>query len=105
MDFEKVIDDCTISSNYHPDPEFILKVVQLSELLEIRHCVFVMGPPGSGKTCTWKILARAQDKKGKKTTICDIDPKVVSTRDLYGYTLPSKEWKDGLLSRLMRTLG
>ena len=31
-----------------------------------------------------------------------MNPKVVSTKDLYGYTLPSKEWKDGLLSKLMR---
>ncbi len=27
----------------HPDEVFRLKVVQLEELLEIRHCVFVMG--------------------------------------------------------------
>ncbi len=32
----------------HPDSVFRLKVVQLEELLEIRHCVFVMGPPGAG---------------------------------------------------------
>lgn len=32
----------------HPDDTFRLKVVQLEELLEIRHCVFVMGPPGAG---------------------------------------------------------
>ena len=30
----------------HPDELFRLKVVQLEELLEIRHCVFVMGPAG-----------------------------------------------------------
>jgi dynein heavy chain len=29
----------------------------------------------------------------------------VSTRDLYGYVTPAKEWKDGLLSKTMRTLG
>lgn len=33
-----------------------------------------------------------------------MDPKVVSTKDLYGYNLPSKEWKDGLLSNRMRYL-
>lgn len=33
----------------------------------------------------------------------DINPKVVSTKDFYGYNLPSKEWKDGLMSKLMRT--
>ena len=31
-----------------PDNFFTLKVMQLDELLDIRHCVFVMGPPGCG---------------------------------------------------------
>lgn len=63
-----------------------------------------MGPPGAGKSSTWKILGKAQDKAGRKTMIVDMDPKVVSTRDLYGYNLPTKEWKDGLLSKIMRQL-
>jgi len=62
-----------------------------------------MGPPGCGKTSTWTTLAKAFDKAGAKTQLVDLDPKVVATRDLYGYTLPSKEWKDGLLSKLLRT--
>ena len=49
-----------------------------------------MGPAGCGKTKTWQMLGKAQDKTGKKTTIVDMDPKTVSTRDLYGYNLPSK---------------
>jgi dynein heavy chain len=28
------------------DPFFTLKCMQLDELLDIRHCVFIMGPPG-----------------------------------------------------------
>jgi len=62
-----------------------------------------MGPPGSGKSSTWKVLARAMEKMGNKTDWVDMNPKVVSTKDLYGYMLPSKEWKDGLFSKLMRT--
>jgi dynein heavy chain len=104
MEFEKIIVECTKESLLYPDENFILKVVQLQELAEIRHCVFVMGPPGAGKTCTWKVLGKAQDKVGKKTTIVDINPKTVSTKDLYGYNLPSKEWKDGLLSKTLRSL-
>jgi dynein heavy chain len=85
-----VITDCTVEAHLYPHESFILKIVQLMELLEIRHCVFIMGPPGSGKTQTWKQLGRAQDRTGKKTTIVDINPKTVSTKDLYGYNLPSK---------------
>ena len=105
LDFEAVIERMSIESKLHPDPDFILKVVQLRELLEIRHCVFVMGPPGCGKSTTWKILAKSQDKIGQKTTYVDLNPKVVSTRDLYGYIMVTKEWKDGLLSKTMRSLG
>ena len=42
-----------------------------------------MGPPGAGKTQTWKQLGRAQDKTGKKTTIVDLNPKtdLISLQD------------------------
>lgn len=64
-----------------------------------------MGPAGAGKSSTWQILQKACDKDGKKTIFVDMDPKVVSTRDFYGYNLPSKEWKDGLFSKFLRDLG
>ena len=106
FEFETVIEKTCVENKLFPEPEFILKVVQLSELLEIRHCVFVMGPPAAGKSTTWKILSKSQDKIGKKTTYTDLDPKVVSTKDLYGYTNPAtKEWKDGLFSKTMKVLG
>jgi len=55
IDFEKCIEKTCVSDEMklHPSPDFVEKVVQLRELLEIRWCVFVMGPPGSGKTRTW----------------------------------------------------
>jgi len=59
MDFEKLIETCAVESKYYPHEDFILKIVQMYELLEIRHCVFLMGPPGSGKSTTCKILAKA----------------------------------------------
>ncbi|RYG69831.1 hypothetical protein EON64_01755, partial [archaeon] len=90
----------------HPDEVFRLKVVQLEELLEIRHCVFVMGPPGAGKTQCWKTLAEARTLRGDKTKYVDINPKAVKTEELYGYiSMATREWKDGLLSKVMRDLG
>jgi len=104
--FEKIVEDCAKEANLNCDPDFILKIVQLGELLEIRHCVFTMGPPGAGKSSTWKMLAKAQDKDGKKTTVVDLNPKVTSTNELYGVVLlATREWKDGLLSKTLRTLG
>ena len=79
MDFEAIIEKAVDDFKFWNEPEFITKVVQLKELLEIRHCVFIMGPPGCGKSSTWKTLARAQDKAGNKTTYVDINPKTVTT--------------------------
>ena len=42
-----------------PEDDFILRIVQLSELLAIRHCVFLMGPTGSGRSECYKVLAKA----------------------------------------------
>jgi len=90
----------------HPDDTFRLKCVQLEELLEIRHCVFVMGPPGAGKSQCWKTLAEARTLRGDKTKCTDINPKSVKTEELYGYiSMATREWKDGLLSKIMRDLG
>ncbi|KAG1696565.1 hypothetical protein DVH05_018258 [Phytophthora capsici] len=88
-----------------PHEQFRLKVIQLEELVAIRHCVFIMGPPGSGKTECCETLVAARKKKGEDyvTKVIDLNPKAVSTEDLYGYmVLGTREWKDGLLSKLMR---
>jgi dynein heavy chain len=90
-----------------PDNFFTLKVMQLDELLDIRHCVFVMGPPGAGKSTTWQMLAAARNirRPENKVKTVDINPKTMPTEDLYGHiSLATREWKDGLLSSIMRDL-
>ena len=91
-----------------PDPFFSLKVMQLDELLDIRHCVFIMGPPGAGKSTSWKMLQAARNIRhpDNKVKTVDINPKVMPTEDLYGHiSIQTREWKDGLLSSVMRDLG
>ncbi|KAL8008331.1 putative AAA+ ATPase domain, dynein heavy chain region D6 P-loop domain, immunoglobulin-like protein [Plasmopara halstedii] len=106
MELESMVQGASESIGNTPRPEFMLKVVQLSELLAIRHCVFVMGPPASGKTETWKTLKKAREIMGTPVETQDLNPKSVSTNELYGYiVLKTREWKDGLLSRIMRDLG
>jgi len=94
---------------YKTDEEWHLKVVQLEELLAIRHCVFVMGSAGAYKSSTWRTLAQARtllDKATLETKIVDLNPKSIATKELYGYiTMATREWRDGLLSKIMRDLG
>ena len=51
-----------VAEGLFPDDDFVLKVVQMEELLQIRHSVFAMGPAGAGKTQCWSILAKAQEQ-------------------------------------------
>jgi dynein heavy chain len=105
MDFEAIIREVTIEAGLEPDEMFLRKVVELGELQVIRHCVFTMGPPGAGKSSSWKMLQKANDKVGKKTTLVDLNPKVINSDELYGaINMATREWKDGILSNKMRAL-
>ncbi|CAE7831418.1 ODA11 [Symbiodinium sp. CCMP2592] len=91
---------------HDPDGYLLLKITQLIELLGIRHCVFLMGNPGSFKSAMWKILKNAKTRRGEKTTVVDFSPKAISTNELYGFVnMQTREWKDGIISKVMRDLG
>jgi dynein heavy chain len=52
------------------------------------------------------MLANAQTKDGRKTTVVDLNPKVVTSDQLYGVVhIQTREWIDGLMSKKMRELG
>jgi dynein heavy chain, axonemal len=102
-DLEKKIVECFVECNYQPEDNAVLSTVQLSELLAVRHCDFIMGTSGTAKSTCWKILAEANGKRGLKTTVKDLDPKAILTTDFYGYiNLATREWKDGIFSLLLR---
>eukprot|EP00946_MAST-07B_sp_MAST-7B-sp1_P001405 g1405.t1 len=106
MALEDAVANAVTELKLWPDEEFMLKVVQLEELLFIRHCVFILGPPGAGKSTVWKTLGKAKTMRGQKTKIQDINPKSITAQELYGYiSKATREWKDGLLSKYMRDLG
>ena len=102
-DLEKKIEECFVEFGYQPEDNAILSTVQLSELLVVRHCDFIMGTSGTAKSTCWKILAEANGKRGLKTTVKDLDPKAILTTEFYGYiNLATREWKDGIFSMLLR---
>ncbi|XP_076453714.1 LOW QUALITY PROTEIN: dynein beta chain, ciliary-like [Babylonia areolata] len=105
MDFEKMIRQATLDQKLQPEDNFILKVVQLQELFEVRHSVFLLGNAGSGKSKVWNTLQRTYRNQGKKPTAVDLDPKAVTNDELFGVINPAtREWKDGLFSVIMRDL-
>ena len=122
MTFEKVIEETAAEMGLTVEDDFILRVVQLSELMAIRHCIFLMGVTGGGRTEAYRVLAKAMQKgvnqpekdiindylrpnNKKKVVIRDINPKSISTQEFYGYVnLSTREWKDGMMSYYMREL-
>ncbi|XP_063046887.1 dynein axonemal heavy chain 11 [Engraulis encrasicolus] len=88
-----------------PEENFILKVTQLEELLAVRHSVFVVGGPGTGKSQILKTLHRTYSNLKMKAVWNDMNPKAVTTDELFGFLHPhTREWKDGLFSSTMREL-
>ena len=97
------------ATGLQPDDVWCVKVVQFQELLDVRHSVMLLGPAGCGKTEIWKGLAGCQnleaEKNGSKKKVCYtevVNPKSVTSDELYGYMTLAKDWKDGVLSIMMR---
>jgi len=73
------------------------QIVQLEELFYVRHSVFIVGFAGTGKSEIWKTLNRTYANQKRKPHYNDLNPKAVTTDELFGSINPAtREWKDGL---------
>ncbi|XP_076625371.1 dynein beta chain, ciliary [Colletes latitarsis] len=103
LDFELTVKESAVDLKLQPEDGFILKVVQLEELLHVRHSVFIVGFAGTGKTQVWKTLNQTYFNQKLKPYYNDLNPKAVTNDELFGVINPAtREWKDGLFSMLMR---
>ncbi|KAL9654899.1 hypothetical protein ABK040_008689 [Willaertia magna] len=85
--------------NLQPVPFFLEKIIQLHEMIIVRHGLMLVGYPMSGKTSSYRVLKSALEKTGEKVKICVLSPKAVTLHQLYGYKdTKTKEWKDGVLA-------
>ncbi|XP_043280362.1 dynein beta chain, ciliary isoform X1 [Venturia canescens] len=103
VEFEKTVKQAAADLALQPEDGFILKVVQLEELLEVRHSVFIVGSAGCGKTQVWRTLFRTYQNIKRKPIYNDLNPKAVTNDELFGIiNAATREWKDGLFSVIMR---
>ncbi len=84
--------------------EWIEKILQLKQVLDMRHGVMLVGPSGTGKSTAWKVLLKALSRlEGVKGDHYLIDPKSVKKDKLYGHLDPNTlEWTDGIFTKIIR---
>lgn len=74
----------------------VRQVVQLEELLAVRHSVFVIGNAGTGKSQVMRSLHRTYQNMKQRPVWADLNPKAVTNDELFGIINPAtREWRDG----------
>ena len=105
LQWEEQIRQTVLASHLQAEDQFIRKVVELEELLGVRHSVFIIGGAGNGKTEVWRSLSKSYSKKGTPCSYIDLNPKAVTNNELFGYlNTQTRDWQDGLFSCIMRNL-
>lgn len=91
---------------YVPGDEWIQKILQLEQVLKMRHGVMLVGPTGVGKSSALEVLLQGLEKSdGIKNEIYVIDPKAMDKHTLYGVLDgTTMQWTDGVFTGLLRTI-
>ncbi|XP_063817028.1 dynein axonemal heavy chain 9 isoform X3 [Pseudophryne corroboree] len=105
LGFETFVKQAVLDLKLQAEDNFVLKVVQLEELLAVRHSVFIVGNAGTGKSQVLKSLNKTYQIMKRRPVWTDLNPKAVTNDELFGIINPAtREWKDGLFSSIMRDL-
>ena len=104
----QAFDDVCERMSLIPEDYFWDKVVQIYDMMVVRHGFMIVGNPFSGKTSAWRVLGEAlgllherfpDDKRWSKVIPILQNPKSITMGQLYGqFDAVSHEWTDGVLA-------
>uniref|UniRef100_A0A8C0FZW9 Dynein heavy chain hydrolytic ATP-binding dynein motor region domain-containing protein n=1 Tax=Chelonoidis abingdonii TaxID=106734 RepID=A0A8C0FZW9_CHEAB len=108
--FVQALTDNITKMNLQPVPWFIGKIIQIYEMMLVRHGYMIVGDALGGKTCAYKVLAAALGDLYTANSMDEfaveyriINPKAITMGQLYGCFDPvSHEWTDGVLANTFR---
>ncbi len=85
------------------DCQFMEKVLQLNFTLNNRIGCLLLSPTFCGKTTLWKVLKDSLMACGLHVVIHALNPKALRREKLLGFiSATSRDWSDGLLTKLVR---
>ncbi|KAJ7552701.1 hypothetical protein O6H91_06G065600 [Diphasiastrum complanatum] len=102
----KAITENCLRMNLQPSPYFMTKIIQLYEMIIVRHGLMLVGLSFSGKTSAIRVLQHALSDLAdlgldgeRRVQIAVVNPKSVTMGQLYGQADPvTQEWLDGVLA-------
>ncbi|XP_066239555.1 dynein axonemal heavy chain 3 [Saccopteryx leptura] len=108
--FTDVLNENIRKMKLQPVPWFIGKVIQIYEMMLVRHGFMIVGDTMGGKTCAYQVLAAALGDLHAANQMEEfavdykiINPKAITMGQLYGCFDPaSHEWTDGVLANAFR---
>ncbi|XP_041110137.1 dynein heavy chain 3, axonemal-like isoform X2 [Polyodon spathula] len=109
-DMETAIREVAQRCHLQAVPWFITKILQVYEMMQVRHGFMLVGGPLGGKSSALRVLsgvlALLEERGLREEHRVDrviINPKAVSMAQLYGsYDAVSHEWSDGVLANVFR---
>lgn len=108
----RTMKETIFSFGLQPVKFFITKVIQLYEMIVVRHGLMLVGPTGGGKSCNLHVLEETlsslknQGIAGfayEQVKILQLNPKSITMGQMYGEFDPNTmEWRDGIMSTMYR---